>query len=245
MTDVEVPEADRIGDEGDGFKIAMSCLDNGRYTVAAGATGTVRACVDASVKYARERKTFGQEIGRYQLVQQMIATMSRDYEICRLLYFKVAWMKNTGVRHTRDVSMAKQYATDAAFNAAHDAIEVHGAYGYSAEYPVERFLRNARAPIIYEGTREVHHGSALARDVVDALERISGMVDETTTAAKEISIATQQQRSASDQVVSAMTQVSDVSRQYVVGSQQSAAAAAQLNDLAGELRESIAQFRVS
>jgi glutaryl-CoA dehydrogenase (non-decarboxylating) len=156
MTDVEVPEADRIGDEGDGFKIAMSCLDNGRYTVAAGATGTVRACVDASVKYARERKTFGQEIGRYQLVQQMIATMSRDYEICRLLYFKVAWMKNTGVRHTRDVSMAKQYATDAAFNAAHDAIEVHGAYGYSAEYPVERFLRNARAPIIYEGTREVH-----------------------------------------------------------------------------------------
>ncbi len=156
MTDLEVPEANRIGDEGDGFKIAMSCLDNGRYTVAAGATGTVRASLDASVKYARERKTFGQEIGRYQLVQQMIARMSRDYEICRLLYFKVAWMKNTGARHTRDVSIAKQYATDAAFNAAHDAVEVHGAYGYSAEYPVERFLRNARAPIIYEGTREVH-----------------------------------------------------------------------------------------
>ena len=86
----------------------------------------------------------------------MIARMSRDHEICRLLYFKVAWMKNTGARHTRQVSMAKQYATDAAFNAAHDAVEVHGAYGYSAEYPVERFLRNARAPIIYEGTREVH-----------------------------------------------------------------------------------------
>jgi glutaryl-CoA dehydrogenase (non-decarboxylating) len=156
MTDLEVPEANRIGDEGDGFKIAMSCLDNGRFTVAAGASGTVRASLDASVKYARERKTFGQEIGRYQLVQQMIAKMSRDYEICRLLYFKVAWMKNTGARHTRDVSMAKQYAADAAFNAAHDAIEIHGAYGYSAEYPVERFLRNARAPIIYEGTREVH-----------------------------------------------------------------------------------------
>jgi glutaryl-CoA dehydrogenase (non-decarboxylating) len=156
MTDVEVPEANRIGDEGDGFKIAMSCLDNGRYTVAAGATGTVRASLDASVKYAKERKTFGQEIGHYQLVQQMIARMARDYEICRLLYFKVAWMKNIGTRHTRDVSIAKQYATDAAFNAAHDAIEVHGAYGYSAEYPVERFLRNARAPIIYEGTREIH-----------------------------------------------------------------------------------------
>jgi glutaryl-CoA dehydrogenase (non-decarboxylating) len=156
MTDLEVDERDRIGDEGDGFKIAMSCLDNGRYTVGAGATGTVRASLDASVKYAKERKTFGQEIGRYQLVQQMVARMSRDYEICRLLYFKVAYLKNKGLRHTREVSMCKQYATDAAFNAANDAIEVHGAYGYSAEYPVERFLRNARAPIIYEGTREVH-----------------------------------------------------------------------------------------
>ncbi|MCU0264701.1 MAG: methyl-accepting chemotaxis protein [Actinomycetia bacterium] len=96
-----------------------------------------------------------------------------------------------------------------------------------------------------EGAKEVHHGAALARDVVDALERISGMVDETTTAAKEISIATQQQRSASDQVVAAMTQVSDVSRQYAVGSKQSAVAAAQLNVLAAELRASIAQFRVS
>jgi glutaryl-CoA dehydrogenase (non-decarboxylating) len=156
MNDLEVDERDRIGDEGDGFKIAMSCLDNGRYTVGAGATGTVRASLDAAVKYAKERKTFGQEIGRYQLVQQMVARMSRDYEICRLLYFKVAYLKNKGLRHTREVSMCKQYATDAAFNAANDAIEVHGAYGYSAEYPVERFLRNSRAPIIYEGTREVH-----------------------------------------------------------------------------------------
>jgi glutaryl-CoA dehydrogenase (non-decarboxylating) len=156
MSDLEVDERDRIGDEGDGFKIAMSCLDNGRYTVGAGATGTVRAALDASVDYAKERKTFGQEIGRYQLVQQMVARMARDYEICRLLYFKVAYLKNKGIRHTREVSMCKQYATDAAFKAADDAIEVHGAYGYSAEYPVERFLRNSRAPIIYEGTREVH-----------------------------------------------------------------------------------------
>jgi glutaryl-CoA dehydrogenase (non-decarboxylating) len=156
MQDVEVPEAGRIGDEGDGFKIAMSCLDNGRYTVAAGAAGTIRACLDASVSYARERKTFGQEIGRYQLVQQMIARMSRDYEISRLLYFKVAWMKNRGLRHTREVSLAKWYATEAAFNSAHDAVEVHGAYGYSSEYPVERYLRNARGPMIYEGTREIH-----------------------------------------------------------------------------------------
>ena len=96
-----------------------------------------------------------------------------------------------------------------------------------------------------EGAKEVHHGAELARDVVDALERISGMVDETTTAAREISIATQQQRSASDQVVAAMTQVSDVSRQYAVGSKQSAAAAAQLNVLSAELRESISRFRVA
>jgi methyl-accepting chemotaxis protein len=96
-----------------------------------------------------------------------------------------------------------------------------------------------------EGAKEVRTGSELARGVVDALERISGMVDETTTAAKEISIATQQQRSASDQVVGAMTQVSDVSRQYAVGSKQAAAAAAQLNDLAAELRSSIAQFKVA
>ena len=96
-----------------------------------------------------------------------------------------------------------------------------------------------------EGAKEVHHGAELARDVVDALERISGMVDETTTAAREISIATQQQRSASDQVVAAMTQVSDVSRQYAVGSKQGAAAAAQLSSLAAELRTSISQFRVA
>ncbi|MGH7902927.1 MAG: acyl-CoA dehydrogenase family protein [Candidatus Dormibacteraceae bacterium] len=156
MTDLEIPEDHRIGDEGDGFKIAMSCLDNGRYTVAAGACGAIRASLDASVAYARERKAFGQEIGRYQLVQQMIAHMARDYDMSRLLYLRAAWLKNTGVRNTRETSMAKWYATEAAFSAAHSAVEIHGAYGYSAEYPVERFLRNARGPMIYEGTREIH-----------------------------------------------------------------------------------------
>ena len=156
MTDLEVPEADRIGDEGDGFKIAMSCLDNGRYTIAAGATGTVRACLDASVKYARERKTFGQEIGRYQLVQQMIARMSRDYEICRLLYFKVAWMKNNGLRHTRDVSMASSTRPTPRSTRPMTRSRSTARTATRREYPVERFLRNARAPIIYEGTREVH-----------------------------------------------------------------------------------------
>jgi len=133
MSDVEVAESDRIGDEGDGFKIAMSCLDNGRYTVAAGATGTVRACVDASVKYARERKTFGQEIGA------LPAGAADDrQDVARLRDLPPALLQGRLDEEHRQapytpVSMAKQYATDAAFNAAHDAVEVHGAYGYSAE----------------------------------------------------------------------------------------------------------------
>jgi glutaryl-CoA dehydrogenase (non-decarboxylating) len=144
-----------LGRPGEGFKVAMSSLDNGRFTVAAGSAGTIRSALDASVAYARSRTAFGQEIGRFQLVQQMIARMSRDYDITRLLYLRAGAMKNRGLRSTRETAMAKWYGCDAAFNAAHDAVEVHGAYGYSGEYPVERLLRNSRAPIIYEGTREI------------------------------------------------------------------------------------------
>ena len=154
--DVRVPGANRIGEEGEGFRIAMSCLDNGRLTVAAGAAGLIRASLDASVKYAKERKTFGREIGRHQLIQQKIAFMAQRYEIARLLYLRAAWMKNAGRRNTRETSLAKWYATDASFEAAHDAIQVHGAYGYSDEYDVERYLRNSRGAIIYEGTSEIH-----------------------------------------------------------------------------------------
>jgi len=153
---VEIPEANRIGGVGDGFKIAMSCLDMGRYTVAAGAAGAIKACLDIAVNYAHERKTFGKEIGRHQLVQARIAAMVRDYDIARLLYFKAAWLKNRGERNTRETGLAKWFATEAAFSAADSAVQVLGANGYSGEYAAERILRNARAPRIYEGTSEIH-----------------------------------------------------------------------------------------
>jgi alkylation response protein AidB-like acyl-CoA dehydrogenase len=154
--DVRVPVANRIGEEGEGFKIAMSCLDNGRYTVAAGATGLILASMEASIRYAEERKTFGRAIAEYQLVQQKIAWMQQWYDCARLLYLKVGWLKNQGIRNTREVSVAKWFATDHSFKAAHEAIQVHGAYGYSDEYDVERYLRNSRGAIIYEGTSEIH-----------------------------------------------------------------------------------------
>ena len=154
--DVRVPASHRIGEEGEGFKIAMSCLDNGRYTVGSGAAGLIRASLEASVKYANFRKTFGKEIGKHQLIQQKIAYMSQKYEIARLLYLRAGWMKNMGLRNTRETSLAKWYATDTSFEAANDALQVHGAYGYSDEYDVERYLRNSRGAIIYEGTSEIH-----------------------------------------------------------------------------------------
>ncbi|HSQ16452.1 MAG TPA: acyl-CoA dehydrogenase family protein [Anaerolineales bacterium] len=154
--DVRVPASQRIGEEGEGFKIAMSCLDNGRYTVAAGATGLIRASLEASVRYANERSAFGREIGKFQLVQQKIAKMVQSYEMARLLYLQAGWMKNQGLRNTRETSLAKWFATDASFEAASEAIQVHGAYGYSDEYDVERYLRNARGAMIYEGTSEIH-----------------------------------------------------------------------------------------
>ena len=154
--DVEVPRGNLLGEEGEGFKIAMSCLDNGRYTVAAGATGLIRACLEASLNYAHERKAFGREIGKFQLVQQKIAHMVQSYEAARLLYLRAGWMKNQGLRNTRETSLAKWFATDASFEAASEAIQIHGAYGYSDEYDVERYLRNAKGAIIYEGTSEIH-----------------------------------------------------------------------------------------
>jgi alkylation response protein AidB-like acyl-CoA dehydrogenase len=154
--DVRVPAANRLGEEGEGFKIAMSCLDNGRYTVGAGAVGLIRAALEASVRYARTRHAFGKEIGKHQLVQQKIARMVRDYEMGRLLYLRAGWLKNVGRRNTRETSILKWFATDASFEAANEAIQVHGAYGYSDEYDVERYLRNSRGAIIYEGTSEIH-----------------------------------------------------------------------------------------
>ena len=156
MDEVEVPEENMVGRPGEGFKIAMFALDQGRYTVAAGATGLVRACRDASVAYALERKAFGVEIGQHQLVKAMIAQMESDYQASRLLWLRAGWLKNAGHRSTRETSLAKWFATVASERAASDAVQVHGANGYSDEYPVGRFYRNAKGAVIYEGTREIH-----------------------------------------------------------------------------------------
>src|SRR5918996_421914 len=156
MEEVEVPEENLVGREGEGFKIAMFALDQGRYTVAAGATGLIRACRDASVKYAKERKTFGVEIGSHQLVKEMIAQMESDYQTSRLLWQRAGWLKNVGRRNTRETSLAKWMATVASERAAGDAVQIHGANGYSDEYPVGRFYRNCKGAVIYEGTREIH-----------------------------------------------------------------------------------------
>ncbi|MEH7403243.1 acyl-CoA dehydrogenase family protein [Gottfriedia acidiceleris] len=156
LDDVRVPAENLLGFEGEGFKIAMSALDNGRFTVAAGACGLIQASLEASVKYCNERKTFGKEIGKHQLVQQMIAKMSSNLEISRLLVYKAGWLKNNGKRNTRETSLAKWISCNAANEAANDAVQIHGAYGFSNEFPVERYLRNSKAPVIYEGTREIH-----------------------------------------------------------------------------------------
>jgi len=155
LQDCRVPAANLVGREGEGFKIAMSCLDNGRFTVAAGATGLIQACIDASVKYANQRQTFGVPIAQHQLVQRLVAHMVRDVEACRLLVYRAGWLKNRGERNTRETALAKWYATCASFEAASNAIQIHGAYGYSNEYPVERYLRNSKGAVIYEGSREI------------------------------------------------------------------------------------------
>jgi glutaryl-CoA dehydrogenase (non-decarboxylating) len=156
MDAVEVPAENLVGQEGEGFKIAMFALDQGRYTVAAGATGLIRACRDASSKYAKERHTFGVEIGQHQLVKEMIAQMESDYQAARLLWLRAGWLKNIGRRNTRETGLAKWFATVASERAAGDAVQVHGANGYSDEYPVGRFYRNCKGAVIYEGTREIH-----------------------------------------------------------------------------------------
>lgn len=156
MQDVAVPKENRLGYEGEGFKIAMACLDGGRYTVAAGSTGLIRACMDACKEYAANRKTFTETIDHHQLVKEMFAEMIYGYDAGRLLWQRAGWMRNQGLRCTRETSLAKWFCTDQAEKAAYNAVQIHGAYGYSDEYPVERFFRNSKGAAIYEGTREIH-----------------------------------------------------------------------------------------
>lgn len=155
MADVRVPKANLLGQLGEGFKIGMFALDQGRFTVAAGATGLVRACLDASTRYCEARKTFGHPIGDHQLVKEMIAKMVAGYEYSHLLWLRAAWLKNVGKPNSRETALAKWIACEEAEAAAADAVQVHGAYGFSDEYPVERYYRNAKSSSIYEGTREI------------------------------------------------------------------------------------------
>jgi alkylation response protein AidB-like acyl-CoA dehydrogenase len=153
--DVRVPAENRMGEEGEGFKITMSAFDHGRYTVASGATGIIRAAMEASVNYSKTRSTFGRPIAEHQLIKEKIAKMAQDHEIARLLYLQAGWMQNIGKRSTLQTSYAKKFATEASFNAANEAIQIHGAYGFSDEYDVERYLRNSKGAVIYEGSSEI------------------------------------------------------------------------------------------
>jgi butyryl-CoA dehydrogenase len=152
---VEVPGEALLGEVGDGFKVAMSALDSGRYSVAAGCVGICQGCVDASVSYAKERKQFDRPIASFQLVQEMIADMTVDTEAGRALVWRAGWLKDTGKPSTTETSVAKLFATEAAVRNANLAIQVHGGSGYVDDYPVERYMRDARVTTLYEGTSQI------------------------------------------------------------------------------------------
>ena len=155
LANVEVPDDALMGEVGDGFKVAMSALDNGRYSVGAGCLGIAQGSLEASVAYAKERRTFGKPIAAHQLVQDMIARMVVDIDASRLLLYRAGELKNAGKPNTRETSIAKYYCTEAALRCANDAIQIHGGMGYSNEYPVERYMRDARVATIYEGTSQI------------------------------------------------------------------------------------------
>lgn len=155
LEDVRVPADNLLGEVGQGFEIAMYALDQGRYGVASGCVGIIQACIDASVEYAQEREAFGKPIANFQLVQELIADMVLDCEAARLLVYRAGHLKTKGVANTRETSLAKWYASEAAVKAALNGIQVHGGYGYSDEYPVERYLRDAKVATLYEGTTQI------------------------------------------------------------------------------------------
>ncbi len=151
----EVPESAIVGKAGDGFKVAMATLDGGRIGIASQALGIARAALDRSVEYAKERKSFGVPIAEHQAIQFMISDMATQLDAARLLTWRAATMKDAGVRHSPESAMAKLYASEMATRVAHKAIQIHGGYGYSTEFPVERHYRDARITEIYEGTSEI------------------------------------------------------------------------------------------
>ena len=153
--EVKVPEAYRLGKEGDGFKIAMSAFDHTRPAVSAGAVGLAKRAMDEAIEYAKTRKTFGQPIASYQAVSFMIADMAKDIEAARLLVHKAAWTIDQGERNTRLAAMGKAFAADMVMRVTTDAVQVFGGYGYSEEYPVEKLMRDAKIYQIYEGTSQI------------------------------------------------------------------------------------------
>ena len=152
---VEVGDEALLGKVGDGFKVAMSALDSGRYSVAAGCVGICQGCVNASVDYSKEREQFDRPIASFQLVQEMIADMVVDTEAARALVWQAGWLKDVGRPNTKETSIAKLFATEAAVRSANTAIQVHGGSGYVDDYPVERYLRDARVTTLYEGTSQI------------------------------------------------------------------------------------------
>jgi len=153
--DVEIGQDQIIGKEGDGFKIAMLAFDHTRPLIAAAATGLAKRAMDESIKYARERKTFGKPIYQHQAVSFMIARMAHDIEASRLLTWKAAWLKDSGKRNTRNAAIAKAFAADIVMNVTTDAVQIHGGYGYNSEFPVEKLMRDAKIFQIYEGTSQI------------------------------------------------------------------------------------------
>jgi alkylation response protein AidB-like acyl-CoA dehydrogenase len=163
--DVEVPVANRLGDEGIGFKIAMKSLDGGRIGVASQAIGIAQGAYEASLKYARERTAFDQKLAEFQAIQFMLADMAMEIEAARLLTHQAAVLRDQGKNFTKAASMAKLYASEMANRVTYKAIQIHGGYGYSQEYPVERYYREARVTTLYEGTSEIQR-IVIARNVL-------------------------------------------------------------------------------
>ena len=155
FTDCEVPATNRIGEEGEGYKVALSTLDGGRIGIAAQATGIAQGAFEAALAYAQERQAFGHAIADFQAIQFMLADMATEIDAARLLVRKAAWKQDSGSRFTMEASIAKLFASEMATRVAHKAIQIHGGNGYSREYPVERAYRDARITEIYEGTSEI------------------------------------------------------------------------------------------
>ncbi len=155
FTDCEVPAANRVGNEGDGYKIALSTLDGGRIGIASQAVGIAQGAFEEALKYSQQRMAFGQLISNFQAIQFMLADMATEIDAARLLARKAAWKQDSGARFSMEAAIAKLFASEMATRVTHKAIQVHGGYGYSREYPVERMYRDARITEIYEGTSEI------------------------------------------------------------------------------------------